>query len=177
MFFTKHYELASHLVDVDINDEEKKECEIEELVEEKLYEKYDLWGDSFDRIIDDLLPLCNKGMSILSGKTLKGFLKEEGDLGFWLSKLEYKDKGPKLVELPQSKLDSFILNNTKTGVYELIEEFIFEAEEGTFKYNKGDIIKVHQVDVDNNQIWLHPVGSKVFSFDPDVMLSLKFLND
>lgn len=57
-------------------------------VHEALYEKYEVDMDAFEKIIQDLLPLIDVGISPLTNTRFKGFSKIENGHGFWLARVE-----------------------------------------------------------------------------------------
>ena len=53
-----------------------------------LADTYGLDVDTFHKLISDLLPLINVGVSPITGTKFKGFSKVEDGHGFWLVKME-----------------------------------------------------------------------------------------
>ena len=52
----------------------------------KVFDKYSIDFDDFEKLIKDLLPLCNRDTSPLTGKEYVGFANKK--TGFWLAKIE-----------------------------------------------------------------------------------------
>ena len=75
------YDLACHLcklnLDADYDD-----------VDAGLADAYGLDIDTFHKLISDLLPLIDVGVSPITGTKFKGFSKVENGHGFWLVKME-----------------------------------------------------------------------------------------
>lgn len=59
-----------------------------DVLEDHLYEQFNIDFDSFHEIINRLLPLVDVGKSPLSGKFFKGFSKVEDGMGRWIVKAE-----------------------------------------------------------------------------------------
>lgn len=68
-------ELAAHLVGIDYD-----ECEDEDEIWARLYDKYDIDDDEFIQLISDLLPMIQVGETVLGKRVVKGFGKVEGGL-------------------------------------------------------------------------------------------------
>ena len=58
----------------------------EEDLDELIIDRYGIDSETYSRIVKDLLPLCDKAVSPLTGKTYKGF----GTDYIWLLKTEVK---------------------------------------------------------------------------------------
>jgi len=56
----------------------------EESLEEAIYEKYLIAWANFEKLIEDLAPLCQVGTSPLTGENYRGFADVEN--GLWLAK-------------------------------------------------------------------------------------------
>lgn len=79
------YELVGHLCNLD------EDADYED-VHDALYEKYEIDLHNFEKIIEDLLPLIDVGVSPLTGTKFKGFAVAENGHGFWLAKIEVKQE-------------------------------------------------------------------------------------
>ena len=77
----QHFELAIHISDID--DENDFDS-----IQEAILEKYDIDIDSFDNLINDLLPLCMASPSPLTGQLYQGFADIKNKGGVWLSKIK-----------------------------------------------------------------------------------------
>jgi hypothetical protein len=74
-------ELACHILDLDYDEVDYSE------IEEAIYEKFDCSFETFQDIVEHLIPLADSGKSPLSGEVFQGFSKDEGDgLRCWIVK-------------------------------------------------------------------------------------------
>ena len=76
-------ELAAHLLGIDENAED-----LDEQVEQKLYDKYQIELCCFMALANDLLPLCDVGQSPITKKLFRGFSVREETHGRWLAKVD-----------------------------------------------------------------------------------------
>lgn len=74
-------ELAMHLSGVEDDN-------VFDAIQESIMEKYDIDIDSFDRLINDLLPMCMASPSELTGTVYQVFADIKGKGGIWLSKIK-----------------------------------------------------------------------------------------
>lgn len=72
----KHWELACHILDFDVN--EYDEEDIEYFLQEECKRKLEMSSAGFDKLVDALLPLVFTGKSRMSGKPISGFCKKLG---------------------------------------------------------------------------------------------------
>ena len=75
------YELVQHLCGLD-------EDADYDAIHESLYEKYEIEMHNLEKIIKDLLPLIDVGVSPITNQRFKGFSVRDGENGFWLVKIE-----------------------------------------------------------------------------------------
>lgn len=74
-------ELACHILNLDYDEVEYDD------IEDAIYEKFDCSFDTFQEIIEHLLPLADSGKSPITNEVFQGFSKDEGDgLRCWLIK-------------------------------------------------------------------------------------------
>lgn len=73
------YELIGHLCNLD------EDADYED-VHDALYEKYEIDLHNFEKIIEDLLPLIDVGVSPFTGAKFKGFAVVKNGHGLWLVK-------------------------------------------------------------------------------------------
>ncbi len=62
-------------------------------IEERLYEEFEIDYDSFQRLIEKLVPMIDVGTSPLTGTLYKGFSKIEGNHGCWVLRIEIPPAG------------------------------------------------------------------------------------
>ena len=75
------YEVGSFLCDLDEPDDEE--------IEQAIFDKYEISFEVFEQIIQDLLPLCETGISPINGDKFRGFAIVEK--GLWLAKLKIEN--------------------------------------------------------------------------------------
>lgn len=75
------YELACHLCELDLDADYDD-------VDAGLAVTYGLDIDTFHKLISDLLPLIDVGVSPITGTKFKGFAVHTNGYGFWLVKME-----------------------------------------------------------------------------------------
>ena len=76
-------ELAAHLLGIDEYAED-----LDEQVEEKMYEKYEIEFHNFRVLASDLLPLCDVGQSPITKELFRGFSIREEKHGRWLARVD-----------------------------------------------------------------------------------------
>ena len=76
-------ELAAHLLGID-------ECadDLDEQVEEKIYDRYAIEFHNFRVLASELLPLCDVGQSPITKELFRGFSVREEKHGRWLAKVD-----------------------------------------------------------------------------------------
>ena len=75
------YELVQHQCGLD-------EDADYDAIHESLYEKYEIEMHNLEKIIKDLLPLIDVGVSPITNLRFKGFSVSDGENGFLLVKIE-----------------------------------------------------------------------------------------
>lgn len=76
-------ELAAHLLGISEDADD-----LDEQVEEKIYEKYAIEFHNFRVLAHDLLPLCDVGQSPITKEFFRGFSIREEKHGRWLAKVD-----------------------------------------------------------------------------------------
>ena len=76
-------ELAAHLLGIDEDADD-----LDEQVEQKIYDKYQIEFQCFRMLAADLLPLCDVGQSPITKKLFRGFSIREEKHGRWLAMIE-----------------------------------------------------------------------------------------
>ena len=76
-------ELAAHLLGID-----EYADDLDEQVEQKIYDKYQIEFDCFRVLANDLLPLCDVGQSPITKQLFRGFSIREEKHGRWLAKVD-----------------------------------------------------------------------------------------
>lgn len=66
-----------------------EDADYDEVVD-SLWEKYQIDFENFEKLIKDILPLIDVGVSPLTKQTHKGFSRQADGVGFWLLKIEVK---------------------------------------------------------------------------------------
>lgn len=83
-FFDDSFELFCKLVGLDPEEESSGD-----IIEDLLYEKYNIEYEDASKLVKDLLPLCGEGGSSISGNYYIGFCDREKDT--WLLRTELND--------------------------------------------------------------------------------------
>lgn len=87
--FAEGYEVALKLMGKDTDADENFEREIEEAVDEFLYEEYGIEDSyKFEKLLRDLAAMADRAKSDLSNKVYRGFAIEKDGYGMWLFKVE-----------------------------------------------------------------------------------------
>jgi hypothetical protein len=76
-------ELAAHLLGIDADSDT-----LDEQVEEKIYERYQIEFHSFRVLASELLPMCDIGQSAITKQLFRGFSIREEKHGRWLAKVD-----------------------------------------------------------------------------------------
>ena len=76
-------ELAAHLLGIDEDADD-----LDEQVEQKMYDKYQIEFYMFRVLASDLLPLCDLGQSPITKQLFRGFSIREEKHGRWLAKVD-----------------------------------------------------------------------------------------
>jgi len=76
-------ELAAHLLGIDEDADD-----LDEQVEEKIYERYAIEFHNFRVLASELLPLCDMGQSPITKEFFRGFSIREETHGRWLAKVD-----------------------------------------------------------------------------------------
>ncbi len=76
-------ELAAHLLGIDEDADD-----LDEQVEEKIYERYEIEFHNFRVLASELLPLCDVGQSPITKELFRGFSIREETHGRWLAKVD-----------------------------------------------------------------------------------------
>lgn len=76
-------ELAAHLLGID-----EYADDLDEQVEEKIYERYEIEFHNFRVLCSELLPLCDVGQSPITKQLFRGFSVREETHGRWLAKVD-----------------------------------------------------------------------------------------
>jgi len=76
-------ELAAHLLGLDENADD-----LDEQIEDKLHEKYEIDYHNFRVLCSELLPLCDVGQSPITKQMFRGFSIREEKHGRWLAKVD-----------------------------------------------------------------------------------------
>lgn len=90
-------ELAAHLCGLNYDDVEYNE------IEQALFDKFNIDYDSFQNLIELLVPMIDVGTSPLTGTRYKGFSKIEGNHGCWVLRIEVLAGGVKKKVKPSTK--------------------------------------------------------------------------
>lgn len=80
-------ELAAHICELDYDNVDYSD------IEEKLYEKFNIDFDSFQTLMETLVPMIDVGSSPLTGTRYKGFSKIENNYGCWILRVEIPSAG------------------------------------------------------------------------------------
>jgi hypothetical protein len=75
--------VATHLLGIDEDAED-----LEEQVEQKFYDKYDIEFDNFWRLLNDLAPLCDAAVTPITQTPVRGFSVREDGYGRWLARVD-----------------------------------------------------------------------------------------
>lgn len=76
-------ELAAHLLSIDEDADD-----LDEQVEQKIYDKYEIEFHNFRVLASELLPLCDVGQSPITKKFFRGFSIREEKHGRWLARVD-----------------------------------------------------------------------------------------
>ena len=76
-------ELAAHLLGIDEDADD-----LDEQVEEKIYDRYAIEFHNFRVLCSELLPLCDVGQSLITKKLFRGFSVREETHGRWLARVD-----------------------------------------------------------------------------------------
>lgn len=76
-------ELAAHLLGIDEDADD-----LDEQVEEKIYERYEIEFHNFRVLVSELLPMCDVGQSPITKEMFRGFSIREEKYGRWLAKVD-----------------------------------------------------------------------------------------
>jgi hypothetical protein len=76
-------ELAAHLLGIDEDADD-----LDEQVEQKMWEKYEIEFSNFRVLANDLLPLCDVGQSPITKELFRGFSIREEKHGRWLARVD-----------------------------------------------------------------------------------------
>lgn len=75
--------LAAFLLGVDENSKD-----LNEQVEQKIYDKYNIEFDNFFKLINDLAPLCDAAITPITQTPVRGFSVRGGRYGRWLARVD-----------------------------------------------------------------------------------------
>lgn len=75
--------LAAFLLGVDKNSKD-----LNEQVEQKIYDKYNIEFDNFFKLINDLAPLCDAAITPITQTPVRGFSVRDGRYGRWLARVD-----------------------------------------------------------------------------------------
>lgn len=76
-------ELAAHLLGIDEDADD-----LDEQVEAKIYERYEIEFHNFRVLCSELLPLCDVGQSPITKELFRGFSVREETHGRWLARVD-----------------------------------------------------------------------------------------
>lgn len=76
-------ELAAHLLGIDEDADD-----LDDQVEEKIYERYEIELHNFRVLVSELLPMCDVGQSPITKELFRGFSIREEKHGRWLAKVD-----------------------------------------------------------------------------------------
>ena len=83
MYELEALELAAHLLGIDEDADD-----LDDQVEEKLYERYEIEFHNFRVLCSELLPLCDVGQSPITKEMFRGFSVREETNGRWLARVD-----------------------------------------------------------------------------------------